>query len=502
MNSSSGGKEEDLEEKVIGKGGVGISTQHLSPMARAQRGMSDREKITEYKRWRAELLQKIPDQCTFTDIKPDFCAQIAKFLEEKADKKLAEEKEKSRSEKEEGRNGDSGEEGAAPLSKSKPEPNESTVTRPFSLKPLPSFFDQDKERLLAIQKDVLETESREHIQKKGNNAVNEYNACLRKSNELANHQMRIRSDLQKILHWSQSQTNKQNTQRQYSMELQVAKQRYKVYRNNVEMQQITKRKQMESLAENETKKQNLGSFVQLSVGATLMSIVDTIEVRYGQGHTNGQQPKLGATLMSAVNGVMQTVTRNRTHPDTPYLVFNAKNLEPYAIQKFVPPPVPRGMNQPDDTNRAQIAQLEQRARQEYARYNQMVQQSESDRIKAWQRYLKVKAELESTEMRQRHVLSQPFPQMKSQLLPLFDHQYLSRMKRNSTKQKSSQLSLDKYPRIELSAKIYKDGSVLPFEPARKGDDGLYLRPTGKQRKDMDWDPKIGRWIPLDCLVHH
>ena len=46
----------------------------------------------------------------------------------------------------------------------------------------------------------------------------------------------------------------------------------------------------------------------------------------------------------------------------------------------------------------------------------------------------------------------------------------------------------------LKDQVAADGSIQP--PRQKqGDDGLYMRPAGRGRKGMDWDPVRGVWIP-------
>lgn len=496
--------DEDLEQRLRSEGNIGIGSNEMSsPMAMAQRqrGLSDREKVTEYKRWRTELMQKIPHQCTFADIEPDFCGEIEKFMIEMAEKKEEENKAEALANDDDDDNDDALTKRVA--KKPKIDPVEVALKKSFSLKPVPSFYDQDRNRILRIHQHSLESQTRSFTEKKAALVINEYNEKLLKSNEIGSHQLKLRANLQKVIMWAQAQNNRQHSQRQYAMEVQMAKQRYEAYRSNLEVQQVAKRKQMENIAEKETKNQNLGNFVQLSVGATLMSIVDSIEIRSGQNPARdaSRQSMLGPTLMNAVNGVIRTATRNGTHPDTPYLLFSAKNLEPYMVPKFVPPSMPRELINNQPNNNAQVAQIEQRARQDYARISQMFQHSESDRVKAWQKLLKVKAEFEPTDVRRRVVLSQPLPPVKSAPLPMNlsahypDHMYSAPPPKFSASSHSKMKQNLSYSMKDKKAKIFSDGSIAPIEQPKRGEDGLFVRPSGRSRKDLKWDATRGRWVP-------
>merc|ERR1712238_368200 len=54
----------------------------------------------------------------------------------------------------------------------------------------------------------------------------------------------------------------------------------------------------------------------------------------------------------------------------------------------------------------------------------------------------------------------------------------------------------KYSAEKVKARIFSDGSVMPASTPKKTEDGLFLRPAGRQRKGMDWDPVKGKWIPI------
>jgi hypothetical protein len=48
----------------------------------------------------------------------------------------------------------------------------------------------------------------------------------------------------------------------------------------------------------------------------------------------------------------------------------------------------------------------------------------------------------------------------------------------------------------VKARMAVDGSIKPVTTPKQGKDGLYVRPAGRQRKNMDWDAVNGKWIPL------
>eukprot|EP01083_Nonionella_stella_P124350 375428_1 len=54
---------------------------------------------------------------------------------------------------------------------------------------------------------------------------------------------------------------------------------------------------------------------------------------------------------------------------------------------------------------------------------------------------------------------------------------------------------NKYSIERVRARMYSDGSVLPVSEPKRGKDGLFLRPAGRQRKGMDWDAVNGKWVP-------
>merc|ERR1711957_502119 len=56
------------------------------------------------------------------------------------------------------------------------------------------------------------------------------------------------------------------------------------------------------------------------------------------------------------------------------------------------------------------------------------------------------------------------------------------------------ISQSKYSADKVKARIYSDGSVMPVSAPKKTKDGLYMRPAGRQRKGMDWDAVIGKWV--------
>ena len=500
--------------------------------------LSDREKVTEFKRWRAELVQKIPSQCTFDDVEPDFEAEIERYVWTLVEKKEVEEEQEKQQNAATDDNDNIDDKETLKSPSKKPKRDLSTVVttlrKPFSLKAVPSFYNQDWNRILTLHQHTLETYTKRVAQQKAAVIITEYNTHLRKSNEICAHQLKLRNDLQKVLLWAQNihqnntqqqqqQIQFQQLQRQYAMDLQIARQRFDVYRNNLDLQQRNKRKHMEEMAEKETKHQNLGSFVQLSVGATLMSIVDSIEMRYGQSaqqqsnaNTNAnKQPMLGATLISAVSNVIRAVTRNGAHPDTPYLAFNPKNPDPYMLPKFVPPrppPPPSADNNTSNNAKSQqqqqqVAQIEQRTRTDYNRITQLLQQSETERVKSWQKLLKIKAEYEPTDVRRRVVLSQPMPPVKSTPLPMNlsahypEHMYSSNPNLQLPRSGNSKNNDSKVSVVNKKGRMYPDGSVAPLVPPVKGEDGLYVRPSGNQcRQGMKWDATRGRWVPMKVEV--
>jgi len=54
---------------------------------------------------------------------------------------------------------------------------------------------------------------------------------------------------------------------------------------------------------------------------------------------------------------------------------------------------------------------------------------------------------------------------------------------------------DRYSMQNVQARIQNDGTVVPVTAPKQLENGLYQRPIGRQRKGMDWDAIRGVWIP-------
>ena len=53
----------------------------------------------------------------------------------------------------------------------------------------------------------------------------------------------------------------------------------------------------------------------------------------------------------------------------------------------------------------------------------------------------------------------------------------------------------RYSQTAIRNRTYDDGSVAPAVPPKRGDNGLFQRPSGRSRKGMDWDGVHGVWRP-------
>jgi len=53
----------------------------------------------------------------------------------------------------------------------------------------------------------------------------------------------------------------------------------------------------------------------------------------------------------------------------------------------------------------------------------------------------------------------------------------------------------RYSQTAIRNRTYNDGSVAPAVPPKRGEDGLFQRPSGRSRKGMDWDGVHGVWRP-------
>jgi hypothetical protein len=58
---------------------------------------------------------------------------------------------------------------------------------------------------------------------------------------------------------------------------------------------------------------------------------------------------------------------------------------------------------------------------------------------------------------------------------------------------------DRYSQQNVRARKNSDGTVQPATTPKILPDGMFAKPIGRQRKDMDWDPIKGCWCPVPTL---
>jgi len=236
---------------------------------------------------------------------------------------------------------------------------------------------------------------------------------------------------------------------------------------------------------------------------------------------------------------------------------------PEEFEPFVPPPSQEDFVVNPSTGET-LSQLNERLEADLRRNLTMVmgklQSSEEERLRAWRKMLKTKAELEPpnqgghgrwgrTQLTKHQMEQLPLPQIKGtgpvppmlyvappqemQYVPPATMQQLQRghqamqrkeaaaavalanqVARNPTAPQympvpgaigtparknpitPNATSDSKYSAARVKERIFSDGSVVPVTMPKQNKDGLYQRPAGRKRKNMKWDAVRGRWMPL------
>ena len=183
-------------------------------------------------------------------------------------------------------------------------------------------------------------------------------------------------------------------------------------------------------------------------------------------------------------------------------------------EEFQPP------QQPDvqsNTNYTQNQLTEERLKQEYTSITTELRICEEERQKAWKRMMKTKAEFEiphgRTSLDMNNYSLIPLPSLRSSAaehagnipsasmsLPM-DALAVSRMPVSSLSNPGMQvggagMSDSKYSAARVRERISSDGTVAPVTAPKRTPDGLFVRPAGRTRKNMDWDAVRGIWVPM------
>jgi hypothetical protein len=185
------------------------------------------------------------------------------------------------------------------------------------------------------------------------------------------------------------------------------------------------------------------------------------------------------------------------------------------LEEFCPPPKP---DMQSNSSYVSNKLTEDRLSMEYKAASQQLRAREEERLKAWKRMLKTRAEFDLPQQSQVRVNINnyhliPLPSLRtsagesvskmsspSMLLPM-DAATMSRSPMNTgpmAPAPSMGLSINndsKYSAARVRERISSDGTVAPVTAPKRSKDGLFVRPAGRTRKGMEWDAIRGIWVP-------
>jgi hypothetical protein len=512
------------------------------------RHMTLKEKQAEFMRWQTSLLAKIPDQPTFADLGLDnrvFCweqryqqawqeatednnhtssegedardpQQSPQKVNEATDsgsaKKLRVVKKEDHSDDDDAMEVESdpatdeqqetksptktvGKEDAKLETPQKPERKEEEakeharkIVKPISLAAVPSFYDQDLERIKWVHAELMSTSIRDHARQRIHEVTKEYNNALRVSNELHDRRQRAESQYQMFAHESRNQLTKIKIE--YQNDFAVYKSRYLQRRREFEQKKLA----------------------QLLPSKWGRNPEGTHATRLYTARPNAIANQVGSCLADVVDAVD--------------LVAQGKLTLTKFQEPFNPPQPPNIQGAIDPKTGETITQrnkrVEEGLKQEVNTLALKLRNNEEERQKAWRRMLKTKAEFDlphqgtgssraqvRVDLNNYHqVALPPLRQSSTQsvpqevaarvaVLPSYTPVQSQYYPMGGGDNMMTMMESSKYSAARVKERISADGTVAPVTEPKLNKDGLYLRPAGRTRKGMEWDAVRGIWVPAN-----
>ncbi len=525
--------------------------------------MTKKEKVMEWKRWQTEFLSKIPDQPTFNDLSHGvfMLEQRRKLCNSKEsgdntkNEEEKEEKDNNLKRKEEKISVDDGSEkdddDSISNAKKKASEIEASIMKQkrICLDPVPSFHQQDYSRILMIQSATLSAALNSNSRDTYLQAKNEYESIFKRSHAIQQQKNDAEKELHKIMYDLRLKINSINQSNA------MAKVKWEKDKKSFDDAQRIHRMQMKtqltrtmpSPAVMEAMSMTDDDLVKRSLAAT----VDRVTIRTApKEHSSGTPYISSALRRCAPNSSVEQVGTTLAHcVDVVAKRYESGWLTDAVINEardgdqfrpFVPP----SSTSPDviimNTRGETYTQLEKRLKADIAKLQTQLDASEAARSKAWSRLNKAKAAYNSrssgggsgapsaqaarsyrpkastTARYGNSSVTQGYNQMQSRSNT--SYQTPTSMAKNpavasaaaaaaavkanmnmGTGMVANTPSENKYSIDKVRARMYSDGSVLPVSEPKRGKDGLFLRPAGRQRKGMDWDALNGKWVPQGTL---
>jgi len=382
----------------------------------------------------------------------------------------------------------------------------------FSLEPVPSFYHQDYQRTLHIHADILNCAMHESARALLTNATNEYNMAFRKSTEIQNEKMRLEAERNKATYQYRVQYNK--AVKDHTLKLKIAKAQWQRRKEEFDAEKRQRRQKELQMMYREKIHPDVVTALNIKdedvARRSLMGIVDRVVIqnspqKYAIGTSylsseacrnrpDGTLSIVATTLAHCVDAVVKRVERgwvSDTHLD---MCLNVAEFP-----KFQPPVSTTETIIVNDRNET-LKQMEARTQTELQNIVKRLTKSENERMKAWAKLMKTKTEFDQPPPSRNargnagvDMSKVPAPPLKSTRQGKHKYNMLAPGAIPSKKQHAA-LMQSKYSIDKVNARRFSDGSVMPVSAPKKKD-GLYMRPAGRQRKGMDWDAMVGKWVP-------
>jgi hypothetical protein len=494
--------QEHEEDYQAIKYGAGIGATH--------RSMSSKEKEMEAKRWQAAILNRIPEQPTFEMLG----LENRVFELEERRKRLVESESASplkKKSKQDDSDDDTDSEdvdeeereeenvAASPI-KTKTEDKKSPKkqdgatkstdvvatkrVKAMSLAAVPTFYEQDLQRIRLVHADLMETSIHDHARSRLTEATNDYNAAFRMSNELYDRRNLLQNQLNNILMDSRAKLAK--LKNDYALQVAIERSRW-----------LKRKEQFDAKRMQALMPTRMGRH---PVGTPYIS-------SYARSCRDRNNIFVAECMGDMVDAVV-TIRDNKLK----------------GFEDFVPPPPPDLTTLVEDQSTGETftqrqARIEQNLKKELHVLSIKLQASEDERRRAWRKMLKIKAEFEAPSQRyylgpSRERISvdsnnyhlHPVPALRSssaaampQPMPLSNSTVGSYTPNPSSLPSSAHngTSMSKYSAARVRERISDDGTVAPVSEPKKTKDGLYQRPAGRTRKGMTWDAVRGIWVPAN-----
>lgn len=469
--------------------GIGAVSKH----------MTEKDKAAELNRWKTSILSKIPDQPTFQELGLEHRV----FALEERRKRIRDEalsRDPSKKLKTEG-NGDDDddddvddefsphpegdEEGSESAPSKKEDQNEqkedsdkadigNIIVKPISLMPVPSFYEQDSRRTRLIHMNLISNSLQNHVRRRIEDSIKEYNKALAASVSAKDALQAIQTRLNTFLYENRGKLA--SPDEQYAHDVESAKRLWN-----------KKRKDYEHIKLDRCLPSRWGRVPE-----------GTLLTKSYASRQHALYPQIATCVADIVDAVASD---------------SVKFIEKF--EPFVPPQKSNFVDYVVDQNTGELlTQRNQRLLKEMKKEGEDlradVMRREEERHKAWRKMLKCKSEYNIPHITARgrvpltihNYMQVPMPGLQESRPEIVPRIVMPSSKVPSyipTSSKARQpygQSESKYSAARIRERTGEDGSMAPVSEPKRDSNGLFMKPPGRGRKGMNWDPHRGIWVAL------